>query len=125
LGQVAVLDDRCSCADSLECLQPVASVGESVLSKFPRDEWTEGVHLIAAEACPSAWQSGNEENDESERSQSARKSLLRKAQALCRTWYAASTSERDRAIIWEEICALDAGMEPRLGFGHCHRDAQL
>jgi len=106
----------------LEWPRRVISVGESVLANFPSDQWTQSVHLIVGEAFASAWQFGN---DGSGGPGPEKGQLLRKAEAHDRAWYASSTSEGDRALVWEEIWALDAGMPPRLMFGHCPMDAWM
>jgi hypothetical protein len=112
LYRIAVLDDRCqwSSITELDCTDPIKE-GESFLLTFPPDEWTPSVHLILAEAysltaAEMGGYSGTPHPEEA--------ALLKKAAAHYRAWYAKSANQRDRALVWEEIWALDAGMGPWL-----------
>ena len=110
---MAILDDRCqwsSITDS-DCTDLIKA-GESFLSSFPEDEWTPSVHLILAEtySITAADMAGGW----STTSDPEVAALLKKASAHYRAWYAKSVNERDRALVWEEIWAIEAGMGPWL-----------
>jgi hypothetical protein len=113
LGQMAILNLRCQWSsgyDSVDCTDLIKK-GESFLSRFPEDEWTPSVHLILAEAC-SRTAAGLDESDSDP--ENTKTELLKKATAHYRAWYAKSTNERDRALVWQEIWAIEAGMGPWL-----------
>lgn len=114
LGHMAVLDDRCqwsSNSDSADCANIIRE-GESFLSRFPEDEWTPSVHLILAEAY--ALTAVNPVEDYSATPEPTKTEWERKATAHYRAWYAKSTNEQDRALVSQEIWAIEAGMEPWL-----------
>jgi hypothetical protein len=114
LGRMAVIDDRCQWdhnADAADCSK-IIKEGESLLSRFPEDEWTPSVHLILAEAY--ALTAANPENEFSASPQPSKAEWEKKAAAQYRAWYAKSENERDRAVVWQEIWALEAGMGPWL-----------
>jgi hypothetical protein len=114
LGQMAILNDRCqlpSSADSVDCTDFIKK-GESFLARFREDEWTPSVHLILAEAC-SLNAVGLDESNSAD-PDTTKNDLLKKAAAHYRAWYARSTNERDRALVWQEIWAIEAGMGPWL-----------
>jgi hypothetical protein len=114
LGQMAILNDRCqwsSSSDSADCTDLIKK-GESFLSRFPEDEWTPSVHLILAEAC-SLTAAGLDASNSAD-PETTKTELLKKAAAHYRAWYAKSTNERDRALVWQEIWAIEAGMGPWL-----------
>jgi hypothetical protein len=105
---MAILDERCqwSQISGANCDELIKE-GESLLSRFPEDEWTPSVHLILAEAYSiTAADEGGDDAGTAD--------LLKKAAAHFRAWYAKSTNDRDRALVWEEIWAIDAGMGPWL-----------
>lgn len=112
LYRMAILDDRCvwSQITELDCTI-IIKEGESFLSSFPQDEWTPSVHLILAEAytLSSAVTGGYSPTPDPEKT-----ALEKKAEVQYRAWYAKSKNQRDRALVWEEIWALDAGMGPWL-----------
>jgi hypothetical protein len=114
LGRMAILNDRCQWdhnADSADCSK-IIKEGESVLARFPEDEWTPSVHLILAEAY--ALTAANPEDEFSATPRPPKSEWEKKAAAHYRAWYAKSTNERDRALVWQEIWALEAGMGPWL-----------
>jgi hypothetical protein len=110
---IAILDDRCQwspIADT-DCTDFIKE-GESFLTHFPEDEWTPSVHLILAEA----YSLSAAELDESDPATAAseKAELLNKAVAHYRAWYAKSANLRDRALVWQEIWGIEAGMGPWL-----------
>jgi hypothetical protein len=114
LAHMASLDRRCRWdfnADATDCTN-IIKEGESFLSHFPEDEWTPSVHLILAEAYTLT--AANPDEPYAPISDSQRAEWQKKAAAHYRAWYAKSTNDRDRALVWEEIWAIDAGMGPRL-----------
>jgi hypothetical protein len=114
LGQMAILNDRCqlpNSADSVDCTDFIKK-GESFLARFHEDEWTPSVHLILAEAC-SLTAVGLDESNSAD-PETTKNDLLKKAAAHYRAWYDRSTNERDRALVWQEIWAIEAGMGPWL-----------
>jgi hypothetical protein len=114
LGHMAILDDRCqwsSNSDSADC-DKIIKGGETFLTRFPEDEWTPSVHLILAEAY--ALTAVNPVEDYSATPEPTKTEWERKATAHYRAWYAKSTNERDRALVSQEIWAIEAGMEPWL-----------
>jgi len=114
LGRMAILDERCHWSydsDSADCAK-IIQEGESFLTKFPEDEWTPTVHLILAEAY--ALTTSNPEEEFSATPQPPREESEKKAAAHYRAWYAKSKNERDRALVWQEIWAIEAGMGPSL-----------
>jgi hypothetical protein len=114
LAHMAALDRRCRWdfnADATNCTD-IIKEGESFLSHFPADEWTPSVHLILAEAYTLT--AANPNQPYAPISDSQRADWQKKAAAHYRAWYAKSTNERDRALVWEEIWAIDAGMGTRL-----------
>ena len=113
LYRMAVLDGRCGWSQitEMDC-DDLIKQGESFLSSFPEDEWTPSVHLILAEAYSmTAAELGG---SYTETTDSTRVDLLKKAVAHYRAWYAKSVNQRDRALVWEEIWAIEAGMGPWL-----------
>lgn len=110
---MAVLDDRCqwSPTTELDCTDLIKS-GEDFLSRFPNDEWTPTVHLILAEAyavTAADYGQGYSATQDPEEAQ-----LEKEAAAHYRAWYAMGVNARVRALVWEEIWAIDAGMGPWL-----------
>jgi len=109
---VAGLDDRCSTPafTDPDCTEYIQQ-GESFLARYPADEWTPTVHLLLAEAysIQAAVSAGDSETPAAEQAD-----LRRKAAAHYRAWYATSKNDRDRALVWQEIWALDAGLSPWL-----------
>ena len=115
LGHVASLNQTCQWSydsDSADC-RGIIKEGESFLAHFPEDEWTPSVHLILAEAYALTASNPVEEafvpapqlpNPEWEQ----------KAAAHYREWYKKSKNNRDRALVWQEIWAIEAGMGPSL-----------
>jgi hypothetical protein len=113
LGHLAILENRCQWshdAQSADCPN-IISEGEDFLSRFHRSEWTPSVHLILAEAYAL-----NSENPEglSATQKLDKEELQNRAEEHYRAWYAKSVNERDRALVWQEIWALDAHMGPWL-----------
>lgn len=113
LYRMAILDERCqwSSISGANC-DGLIKEGESFLSRFPEDEWTPSVHLILAEAYTITVADSGEDNTGTPDPKEAE--LLKKAAAHYRAWYAKNKNDRDRALVWEEIWALDAGMGPWL-----------
>lgn len=114
LGHMASLDQACHWSydsDSADCA-PIIEEGESFLAHFPEDEWTPTVHLILAEAY--ALTASNPEEESTATPQTPRDELETKAAAHYRAWYAKNKNERDRALIWQEIWVIEAGMGPSL-----------
>jgi hypothetical protein len=114
LGRMAILDERCHWSydsDGADCAK-IIEEGESFLAHFPEGEWTPSVHLILAEAY--ALTASNPEDEFSATPQVPREDGENKAAAHYRAWYAKSKNERDRALIWQEIWAIEAGMGPSL-----------
>jgi hypothetical protein len=114
LGQMAILNDRCqlpSSADSVDCTDFIKK-GESFLARFREDEWTPSVHLILAEACSHNAVGLDESN--SADPDTTKNDLLKKAAVHYRAWYARTTNERDRALVWQEIWGIEAGIGPWL-----------
>jgi hypothetical protein len=113
LARIAILDARCvwhGTGESPDCRNTIKE-GESFQASFPQDEWTPSVHLILAEAY--ALTASDSEEDASADSQ-ARSEFEHKAALQYRAWYAKSTNDRDRPLVWQEIWALEAGMGPWL-----------
>jgi len=114
LAHMAVLDKRCHWdfnADATDCTS-IIKEGEGFLSRFPEDEWTPSVHLILAEAYTLT--AANPDEPYAPISNSERIEWQKKAAAHYRAWYAKSTNGRDRALVWQEIWAIEAGMGPWL-----------
>jgi len=114
LGRMAILDERCQWdhnAEGADCSR-IIKEGESFLLSFPEDEWTPTVHLIPAEAY--ALTAANPRDEFSAMPQPPKTEWEKKAAAQYRAWYAKSDNERDRALVWQEIWALEAGMGPWL-----------
>lgn len=114
LGRMAILDARCHWdynADGADCAN-IISEGESFLSRFPEDEWTPSVHLILAEAY--SLTAATPVAEFSSTPQSPKTEWEKKAAAHYRAWYAKSKNEHARALVWQEIWALQAGMGPWL-----------
>jgi hypothetical protein len=113
LGHLAILENRCQWshdAQSADCPN-IVTEGEDFLSRFPRSESTPSVHLILAEAY--ALTSENPEGS-SATQRLDKEQLENRAEEHYRAWYAKSVNERDRALVWQEIWALDAHMGPWL-----------
>jgi len=114
LYRMAILNDRCgwSPVTDMDCTDLIKE-GESFLSTFPPDEWTPSVHLILAEAY--AITAADTGDIDYHGTPDPDKALYeKKASEQYRAWYAKSTNQRDRALVWQEIWALDAGMGPWL-----------
>ena len=114
LGRVAILDDRChwdANSDSANCGR-IIQEGETFLTRFPEDEWTPSVHLILAEAY--ALTASNPDAESTPTSQETRTQWEKKAAVHYRAWFIKSENERDRALVWQEIWGLEAGMGPWL-----------
>ncbi len=109
LERLAAIGAPCNWARSPEWPVREISVGESILTDYARDEWTASVHLILAEAYIRAM------DDAAYDPQSA----YEKAIEHYREYYALSTNRRDRALVWQEIWNLQAGLEPRLRLPTC------
>jgi hypothetical protein len=97
--------------------------GESFLSRFPEDERSPSVHLILAEAYSIA--AAEEGESDFADSSVAREKLRKKATDQYRAWYQESRNEPDRALVWEEIWAIQAGMGPWLMLPEELRDRAL
>ena len=114
LARMAVLDERCRWdfnSDSANC-DKIINEGENFLTRFLVDEWTPSVHLILAEAY--ALTASNPEEEISPTPAEKRAEWQKKAAAHYRAWYVKSMNDRDRALVWQEIWALEAGMGPWL-----------
>ncbi len=110
LGRMAILDDRChwdANSESADCGKIIQD-GETFLMRFPEDEWTPSVHLILAEAY--ALTASNADEQFSPTPLETRTQWQKKAAAHYRAWYIKSENERDRALVWQEIWGLKAGM---------------
>ncbi len=115
LGHMASLDQTCQWSydsDSADC-QKIIEEGESFLVHFPEDEWTPSVHLILAEAY-ALTASNPVEEAFVQTPQPPNPEWEQKAAAHYRAWYKNSKGNRDRALVWQEIWAIDAGMGPSL-----------
>jgi hypothetical protein len=112
LSWIVTLDERCPPLVDLDmgCTDFIKS-GESLLSRFPSDQWTPSVHLLLAEtySITAAQEESYLPNASTEKARS-----LSKAAEHFRAWYATSTNDRDRALVWEEIWGIEAGLGPRL-----------
>jgi hypothetical protein len=110
LYRMAILDDRCQWSQitELDCSN-IIKEGEGFLSSFPQDEWTPSVHLILAEAYAITAADMDQGYNDPKKTE-----LEKKASAQYRAWYAKSVNERDRALVWQEIWTLEAGMGPWL-----------
>jgi hypothetical protein len=113
LSWIASLDQRCqwSSESDSDCAEFIKS-GESFLLRFPSDEWTPSVHLLLAEAYSIT--AADLDEDGLAAPDSGKAKLPMKAAAHYRAWYEGSTNERDRALVWQEIWGIEAGMGPHL-----------
>jgi hypothetical protein len=114
LANIALLDDRChwdANSESADC-DKIIKDGEAFLTRFPEDEWTPSVHLILAEAY--ALTASNPDEQFSPTPPETRAEWQKKAAAHYRAWYVKSENERNRALVWQEIWALRAGLGPWL-----------
>ena len=114
LAHLAILDNRCKWSgysESADCAE-IIKEGETFLARFPEDEWTPSVHLILAEAY--ALLAANPKDEVSATPQPSTSEWEQKASVQYRAWYAKSTNERDRPLVWQEIWGLDAGLGPWL-----------
>ena len=114
LGRMAVSDARCQWdfnSEGADCTK-IISEGESFLSRVPGDEWTPSVHLILAEAY--SLTAATPLAEFSATPQPPKIEWEKKAITQYRAWYAKSKNEQTRALIWQEIWALQAGMGPWL-----------
>jgi hypothetical protein len=110
---MAILDDRCqwSQATDVDCTGFIRE-GESFLTHFPEDEWTPSVHLILAEAYSVT--AAELDGSDFATSDDVKTELLKKTVAHYRAWYARSANARDRALVWQEVWGIEAGMGPWL-----------
>lgn len=114
LARISILDNRCHWSgdsDSADC-DKIIEEGESFLARFPEDEWTPSVHLILAEAY--GLMATNSPDEVSANGQPGQSEWEQKAAVQYRAWYAKSTNQRDRSLVWQEIWGLDAGLGPWL-----------
>ncbi len=114
LGCMASLDQACHWSydsDSAECTRAIDE-GEDFLERFAPDEWTPTVHLILAEAY--ALTASNPVEESFGTPEPRNREWEQKAVGHYRAWYANSNNLRDRALIWQEIWAIEAGMGPSL-----------
>jgi hypothetical protein len=111
LARIATIDQPCAWASDSDWPKEEVSVGESILADFAPDEWTASVHLILAEAYIA-------ESDR-ETPPGSEADLREKAIEHYRKYYAHSTNDRDRTLVWEEIWNLQAGLPPRLMLPPC------
>lgn len=139
LYRIAVIDDPCtweqaaagpgaSAEQLLAWPHRVISVGESILHDDAADEWTPSVHLTLAEAYALAWfRATDRDQDDASAAQASANpaALLEKAQQHYRAWFAASTNDRDRKLVWREIWDLQAGLPPRLMLPSCGIDGYM
>lgn len=102
---IAVLDQRCqwSPISDSDCSDFIRD-GERFLSRYPNDEWTPSIHLILAEAYSITEGGGSADGN------AADAELLNKAADHYRAWYATSMNAQDRALVWQEIWGIDAGI---------------
>jgi len=110
LARIAILDNRCSWSaytESADCSK-IIEEGERFLAHFPEDDWTPSVHLILAEAY--ALMGANPEDEVSANAKPSKSEWEQKAAGQYRAWYAKSTNQRDRPLVWQEIWGLDAGL---------------
>jgi hypothetical protein len=115
LSWIATLDQRCqwSAISDADCADFIQS-GEAFLLRFPADEWTPSVHLLLAEAYSITAAEDREEAAPTSQKAAESSELLARAAAHYRAWYSTSTNQRDRALVWEEIWGIEAGLGPRL-----------
>ena len=113
LYRMAVLDGRCQWSQitEMDC-NDLIKQGESFLSIFPEDEWTPSVHLILAEAY--SMTAADLGDSYTAAPDFTKAELLKKAAAHYRAWYAKSANQGDRALVWEEIWAIEADIGPWL-----------
>ena len=114
LYRMSVLDERCQWSfdsDTADCTN-IIEEGESFLLRYKEDEWTPSVHLILAEAYSLMVE--NSDTSDSATPESDKSEWEKKATAHYRAWYAKSTNDRDRGLVWQEIWAIEAGMGPWL-----------
>lgn len=116
LERIAAIDSPCTWAKSSEWPDREISLGESILSDFAPDEWTASVHLILAEAYIHSM-----DNAASDGGTVPRPGTDSREKAIehYRKYYALSTNPRDRALVWQEIWNLQAGLEPRFRLPFC------
>lgn len=114
LYQVALLDrDECGAAKSegRNCSQFIRE-GERFLERFPSDAWTPSIHLMLAGAYSAAVRKADYGYSEFPAATIAE--YKKKALEHYRAWYAESTIQRDRYLVWQEIWSLQADLAPRL-----------
>jgi hypothetical protein len=111
LARIAKLGNRCSFGGAEGHSAPFIAEGESILAGFRADDFTPVVDLMLAEEYS---QEALNAPNESDASASQRDSFVKKAIEHYLAWYDASGNERDRALVWQEIWGLQAGLPPRL-----------
>jgi hypothetical protein len=115
LGRMASLDQTCQWSydsESADCTR-IIEEGEDFLGRLPEDEWTPTVHLILAQAYALTASNPVEEGFVPT-PQPPNPEWEQKAAAHYRAWYKNSKNNRDRALVWQEIWTIDAGMGPSL-----------
>lgn len=111
LAKADKLSDRCHFGEDGGHSLPLIQEGESFLAGFHEDEFTSVVHLeLAQEYSQAALDAVNGNSA----AMADRDAYIKKAIAHFRAWFDASRNERDRALVWEEIWGLQAGLPPRL-----------
>lgn len=114
LYQVALLDrDECGAAESegRSCSRFLRE-GEQFLARYANDAWTPSIHLMLAGAYSAAVRQAD--YGYSQLPPATIAEYRKKALEHYRTWYAVSTIQRDRYLVWQEIWSLQAGLAPRL-----------
>ncbi|HVN78390.1 MAG TPA: hypothetical protein VMW38_05285 [Terriglobia bacterium] len=115
LAHIASLDQACRWSyysDGADC-RSIIEEGESFLAHFSEDEWTPTVHLILAEAYALTASNPVEEGFV-QTPQPPNPEWEQKAASHYRAWYTNSKNNRERALVWQEIWAIEAGMGPSL-----------
>lgn len=114
LYQVAWLDrDECATGelDARGCSQFFRK-GEQFLEHFHSDAWTPSIHLMLAGAYSAAVRQADRGYSQFPAATIAE--YRKKALEHYRAWYAVSTIQRDRSVVWQEIWSLQAGLTPNL-----------
>jgi hypothetical protein len=114
LYQVALLDrDECVTDESVgrNCSQFIRK-GEQFLARFHSDAWTPSIHLMLVGAYSAAVLQAD--YGYSQFPAATITQYRKKALEHYRAWYAVSTIQRDRYLVWQEMWSLQAGLAPKL-----------